>query len=92
MSGACGFGMNVTCTRSSLYSKSKNGKKALSYNPKEISSQILRAKKTVGAVRVLSRARAKLAMLKKAQSTGEYDSAELEKRLHMRKEWLNVQI
>ena len=73
MSGLAASGMNVTCTRSSLYSKSKNGKKALSYNPKEISSQILRAKKTVGAVRVLSRA-----MLKKAQSTGEYDSAELE--------------
>lgn len=50
----------------------------MSYNPKEISSQILRAKKTVGAARVLSRARAKLAMLKKAQATGEYDSAELE--------------
>ena len=78
MSGLAASGMNVTCTRSSLYSKSKNGKKALSYNPKEISSQILRAKKTVGAARVLSRARAKLAMLKKAQATGEYDSAELE--------------
>ena len=69
MSGLAASGMNVTCTRSSLYSK---------YNPKEISSQILRAKKTVGAARVLSRARAKLAMLKKAQATGEYDSAELE--------------
>lgn len=78
MSGLAASGMSITCTRSSLYSKSKNGKKSLSYNPKEISSQILRAKKTVGAVRVLSRARAKLAMLKKAQSTGEYDSAELE--------------
>lgn len=78
MSGLAASGMNVTCTRSSLYSKSKNGKKALSYNPKEISSQILRARKTVGATQVLSRARAKLAMLKKAQSTGEYDSAELE--------------
>ena len=31
-----------------------------------------------GASQVLSRARAKLAMLKKAQATGEYDSAELE--------------
>lgn len=78
MSGLVASGMNVTCTRSSSYSKSKNGKKSLSYNPKEISSQILRARKTVGASQVLSRARAKLAMLKKAQATGEYDSAELE--------------
>ncbi len=78
MSGLAASGMNVTCMRSSLNSKSKNGKKSLSYNPKEISSQILRAKKTVGASQVLNRARAKLAMLKRAQATGEYDSAELE--------------
>lgn len=78
MSGLAASGMNVTCTRSSSYSKSKNGKKSLSYNPKEISSQILRARKTVGASQVLSRARAKLAMLKRAQATGEYDSAEIE--------------
>ena len=78
MSGLAASGMSITCTRSSSNSKLKNGKKSLSYNPKEISSQILRAKKTVGAARVLSRARAKLAMLKKAQATGEYDSAELE--------------
>ena len=38
----------------------------------------MRAKKAVGASQVLSRARAKLAMLKRAQATGEYDSAELE--------------
>ena len=78
MSGVAASGMSITCTRSSSNSKSKNGKKSLSYNPKEISSQILRAKKTVGASQALSRARAKLAMLKRAQATGEYDSAELE--------------
>ena len=78
MSGMTLSGMGVSCTRSSSFSKSKSGKKSLSYNPKEISSQIMRAKKAVGASQVLSRARAKLAMLKRAQATGEYDLAELE--------------
>lgn len=78
MSGMALSGMSVSCTRSSSFYKSKSGKKSLSYNPKEISSQIMRAKKAVGASQVLSRARAKLAMLKRAQATGEYDSAELE--------------
>lgn len=78
MSGMGLSGMSVLCTRSSSFSKSKSGKKSLSYNPKEISSQIMRAKKAVGASQVLSRARAKLAMLKRAQATGEYDLAELE--------------
>ena len=64
MSGMGLSGMSVLCTRSSSFSKSKSGKKSLSYNPKEISSQIMRAKKAVGASQVLSRARAKLAMLK----------------------------
>lgn len=78
MSGMALSGMSVSCTRSSSFSKSKSGKKSLSYNPKEISSQIMRAKKAVGASQVLSRARAKLAMLKRAQATGEYDLVELE--------------
>ena len=78
MSGMGLSGMSVLCTRSSSFSKSKSGKKSLSYNPKEISSQIMRAKKAVGASQVLSRARAKLAMLKRAQATGEYDLVELE--------------
>lgn len=78
MSGMALSGMSVSCTRSSSFSKSKSGKKSLSYNPKEISSQIMRAKKAVRASQVLSRARAKLAMLKRAQATGEYDLVELE--------------
>ncbi len=76
-SRSCTSGTVATTKRSSSFSKSKS-KKSLSYNPKELSSQILRARRTVGASQVLSRARAKLAMLKRAQATGEYDSAELE--------------
>ena len=62
-------------------SYSKSGKKSLSYNPRDISSQIMRAKKMTGATQVLSRARAKVAMLRRAKATGEYDSAELENAL-----------
>ena len=62
-------------------SYSKSGKKSLSYNPRDISSQIMRAKKMTDATQVLSRARAKVAMLRRAKATGEYDSAELENAL-----------
>ena len=68
-------GISVTVTTS------KNGKKSISYNPKEISSQIIRAKKMTGASQALVRARSKVAMLRRAQATGEYDSLELENAL-----------
>ena len=55
-------------------SYSKSGKKSLSYNPRDISSQIMRAKKMTGATQVLSRARAKVAMLRRAKATGKYGS------------------
>lgn len=75
--------ISVTTTRSSTGSKSKSktGKKNLSYNPREISSQIMRAKKMTGASQTLSRARAKVAMLRRAKATGEYDSAEIDNAL-----------
>lgn len=78
MSGFAAVGVGSSGVHDSAFSQSKSGKKSLSYNPKELSSQIMRARKTMGASQVLSRARAKLAMLKRAQATGEYDSAEIE--------------
>lgn len=77
MSGLAASGMNVTCTRSSLYSKSKTERNHCHTIQRDFIADSA-CEKTVGAARVLSRARAKLAMLKKAQATGEYDSAELE--------------
>lgn len=74
-------GISVSTTRTSSGSKSKTGRKSLSYNPREISSQIMRAKKMTGASQILSRARAKVAMLRRAKATGEYDSAEIDNAL-----------
>lgn len=62
-------------------SKSRAARKTLSYNPKDISAQLMRVKKPIGASQVLSRARARVAMLKRAQATGEYDSVEIENAL-----------
>ena len=73
MPGKAASGISVSCTMSS--SKTKSGKKSLSYNPREISSQIMRSKRMTGASQVLSRARAKVAMLRRAKATGDYDSA-----------------
>lgn len=53
-------------------------KKKLNYNPREISGQLLRAKKWRGATIVLIRARGKLGVLLRAQASGEYDEAEIE--------------
>ena len=74
-------GISVSTTRTSSGSKSKTGRKSLSYNPREISSQIMRAKKMTGASQILSRARAKVAMLRRAKAIGEYDSAEIDNAL-----------
>ncbi len=79
MPGTAASGISVSCTRSS--SKTKSGKKSLSYNPREISSQIMRSKRMTGASQVLIRARAKVAMLRRAKATGEYDSAEIDNAL-----------
>ena len=56
----------------------KNGKKKkLYYNFKELSAQIMQSKTSGGASRVLLRARAKAAMLKRKLYGGEYDDQEL---------------
>lgn len=51
-------------------------KKKLNYNPREISQQILRAAKVIGASQVLVRARGKVGVLERCRATGQYDDNE----------------
>lgn len=57
-------------------SKTKT-KKQLNYNHKEISGQLLRAKKAQNAANVLTRAKSKLATLQRQAGTGQYDTKEI---------------
>ncbi len=52
-------------------------KKQLNYNHKEISGQLLRAKKAQNAANVLTRAKSKLATLQRQAGTGQYDTKEI---------------
>lgn len=53
--------------------KTKKKKKKLSYNAREISSQILRAAHSTGVSQVLVRAKAKVEQLQRRLVTGDYD-------------------
>lgn len=57
--------------------KSKKPKKKLNYNPREISSQIVRAKKAQAASVVLVRAKGKVRSLQLALASGNYDMNEM---------------
>lgn len=52
-------------------------KKKLNYNPRDISAQLVRAKKSGHASRVMTRARSKLSVLSRAYASGQYDEAEI---------------
>lgn len=52
-------------------------KKRLKYNSREISGQLVRATKAVGAGQVLIRAKGKVAQLQRCAATGDYDSKEM---------------
>ena len=52
-------------------------KKKLNYNAREISAQILRARKSKSAADVLSRAKGKVSALKRCLSSGQYDTNEV---------------
>ena len=52
-------------------------KKSLNYNHREISGQLMRAKKSQSAGNVLSRAKRRLANLQTAAGSGQYDSKEV---------------
>ncbi len=69
-------GMNGT-TKITQKSSSQNKKKKLNYNPREISSAILRANKSQSAGRVAVQAKSKLINLQKCKGTGQYDEGEL---------------
>lgn len=55
----------------------QNKKKNLNYNPRELSSAILRAKKSLSAGRVTAMAQSKLISLSKCKGTGQYNEAEV---------------
>lgn len=56
---------------------STKAKKQLNYNHREISGQIMRAKKAQNAANVLSRAKSKLATLQRQAGSGQYDTKEV---------------
>ena len=64
-------------SRSSKSSKSNKKKKALQYNFKQISTQIMQSKTPTSARRVMTKARGKVAELLRKQSAGEFDDREL---------------
>ncbi len=55
----------------------KKAKKPLNYNHREISGQLLRAKKAQSAGTVLTRAKSKLATLQRAAGSGQYSQKEI---------------
>lgn len=59
------------------FSQSKNRKRNLNYNPREISSAILRANKSQSAGRVVVQAKNKLTNLLKCKGSGQYNEGEL---------------
>lgn len=57
---------------------SSKSKKKLKYNYREVSGQILRAKKLQSASAALSRAKSKMVNLQKCKASGEYDTREVD--------------
>lgn len=67
---------NTGISKTQTFSGQKS-KKALNYNPKEISSQLLRAGKSRSASAVLSKAKSRVSNLKRCLGTGEYNDSEV---------------
>lgn len=61
----------------SVTGRKKTKKKKLSYNSREIATQLSQVSRSVGAAQVLVRAAEKLAELQKCAVTGEYDQTEV---------------
>lgn len=68
---------NSSLRMASVRKTENKQKKALNYNHREISGQLLRAKKAQSAGTVLTRAKSKLANLQRAAGSGQYDSKEV---------------
>ncbi len=79
--GVSVFGASGSMKTASVFvrsgQKSTGTKKRLNYNYREVSSQLLRAKKVQGAANALVRARQKLSSLLRSAASGDYDSREL---------------
>lgn len=58
--------------------KSTTATKKLNYNYREISGQLMRAKKVQGAANTLARAKGKLGVLQRNAASGQYDKREVE--------------
>ena len=58
-------------------SSGRTSKKQLNYNHRDISGQLLRAKKPQSASAALTRAKSKVSMLQRAAASGQYDSREV---------------
>lgn len=89
MNGNTAFGMenatvtmknwnNATARMQSVRRSSTSKKKALNYNSREISSQLIRASKSRSASTVLTKAKSKLAMLQRCKGCGQYNDSEVE--------------
>lgn len=63
--------------RSIRNKKSSRYQKSLNYNPREIPSQLVRAKKSGNASVVLIRAKSKLGVLQRALASGQYNESEV---------------
>lgn len=68
---------NINSTMAGIRKTDQTVKKQLNYNHREISGQLMRAKKTQGAANVLSRAKRRLAVLQRQAGSGQYDSKEV---------------
>ena len=78
LSGASITTGNAKTAKVSSFGKGKaQTKKAIKYNSKEISSQLLRAKKSRTAATVLSKAKSSVSNLQRCLGTGEYDDGEV---------------
>lgn len=62
----------------SLKRSSSTTKKALNYNSREISSQLMRASKSRNAATVLAKAKSKVAMLQRCKGSSQYNDSEVE--------------
>lgn len=67
----------ISAIRMTKRKSSEKTKKNLNYNHREISGQIVRAKKSQNAATVVSRAKSRLAMLQRQAGSGQYDSKEM---------------
>lgn len=67
----------MSAVRANTRKKGSTTKKPLNYNHREISGQLLRAKKSQSASNVLTRAKSRLAMLQRQAGSGQYDEKEI---------------